>query len=398
MLWQLLGSVLLLLAAPVRAQVPAYFLTIKSAIPDELLHTIRQMPDVISVDSRPLFSIVSCRDKPSLRLQAMLVQAHLPYCTEPNAPVDIGPPQEVNLALRRRQEGATIDADAIAALLPWNLDRIDKLRNGQYSPAGDGAGVDVYVFDTGVKIEHLEFEGRASRFVAWKNEEPCVETAHGTWVASIVAGRVYGVAKQARIIDVKLPQGASCAFYAADAIQALSQLLHSGTPPYVVVMSWSTANTLAINYLCAQLKASGAILVAAAGNERSSLNPCSHSPASSGACLVVASIGQTDARSPWSNYGACVTMFAPGEAIIGAGLSGITALVVGDGTSASAPAVGGAAAIYLALGYNATEAILQQAERNAISDAHNTPNLLLNVGAFSNGNAGAAACQFSVFF
>jgi len=48
-------------------------------------------------------------------------------------------------------------------LVPWGLDRIDSESSldGEYSPSGDGSGVHVYVVDTGIRIDHDDFGGRA---------------------------------------------------------------------------------------------------------------------------------------------------------------------------------------------------------------------------------------------
>ena len=47
----------------------------------------------------------------------------------------------------------------------WGLDRIDQRNlplDNTYSPNGDGTGVTVYIFDTGIRTTHNEFGGRAS--------------------------------------------------------------------------------------------------------------------------------------------------------------------------------------------------------------------------------------------
>lgn len=67
-----------------------------------------------------------------------------------------------------------------------------------------GDGVDVYVVDTGINVEHVEFEGRAS----WGKTIPAdVDedgNGHGTHCAGTIASRKYGVAKKANVIAVKV--------------------------------------------------------------------------------------------------------------------------------------------------------------------------------------------------
>ena len=71
--------------------------------------------------------------------------------------------------------------------------------------ADGGDGVDVYVVDTGINIEHVEFEGRAS----WGKTIPANDVdddgnGHGTHCAGTIASRKYGVAKKANVIAVKV--------------------------------------------------------------------------------------------------------------------------------------------------------------------------------------------------
>lgn len=68
-----------------------------------------------------------------------------------------------------------------------------------------GEGVNVYVVDTGVYINHTEFEGRAF----WgktipKNDLDIDGNGHGTHCAGTIASRKYGVAKAATITAVKV--------------------------------------------------------------------------------------------------------------------------------------------------------------------------------------------------
>ncbi len=70
------------------------------------------------------------------------------------------------------------------------------------------------------------------------------------------------------------------------------------------------------------------------------------SPGGVAAALTVASSTSSDARTPISNYGACVDLFAPGHGVISIDTSG-NQVVTGGGSSISAPHVAGAAAMHL---------------------------------------------------
>ena len=68
-----------------------------------------------------------------------------------------------------------------------------------------GEGVDAYVIDTGVNVNHVEFEGRAK----WGktiplNDEDIDANGHGTHCAGTIASRKYGVAKKANLFAVKV--------------------------------------------------------------------------------------------------------------------------------------------------------------------------------------------------
>ena len=277
----------------------------------------------------------------------------------------------------------------------WNLDRLDEADyplDGAYQPIGTGAGIRIYVLDTGVNGNHNDFGGRVER--EFKLETPCTSDAtarhHGSWVASIAAGDTLGVARRATINDVKLPNGASCTFTICDVLQAMIWLL-GREPPFVVTMSFNTVNghSECIDSLVADLRAHGAFLVAAAGNSNDQNGACGISPARSSSALTVAAIRTTDTddvRSSFSNYGLCIWGFAPGSDINGASATSDSGTVNFDGTSASVPHVAGMAA-QLMTRFSLTTpdeidiALAERAVLNKVTNALGTPNRLVNLAA-----------------
>jgi subtilisin family serine protease len=92
----------------------------------------------------------------------------------------------------------------------WGIDRTDQAflpRNQSYVFNSTGAGVHVYVMDSGIKAAHREFGSRVGNgfnAVNTSSLDDCFSYHHGTAVASIIAGATYGIAKGATIHPVKV--------------------------------------------------------------------------------------------------------------------------------------------------------------------------------------------------
>jgi hypothetical protein len=91
----------------------------------------------------------------------------------------------------------------------WGLDRIDQtalpLDNTHTYPSA-ASNVHAYVVDTGIRISHQDFGGRASY---GKSFDPAAAIAddcdgHGTHVAGTLGGNQYGVAKGVQLVAVRV--------------------------------------------------------------------------------------------------------------------------------------------------------------------------------------------------
>ena len=94
--------------------------------------------------------------------------------------------------------------------------------------------------------------------------------------------------------------------------------------------------------------------------------------------MTVGSTTNTDARSSFSNFGACVDLFAPGSGITSAWNTSDTATNTISGTSMATPHVAGVAALYLAVNPSATPSAVQAAVVN-----NATPNKVTGAGSGS---------------
>ncbi|MEV0811051.1 S8 family serine peptidase [Micromonospora sp. NPDC050200] len=278
----------------------------------------------------------------------------------------------------------------------WGLDRIDQPAlplDSSYTYAGTaGRGVTAYIIDTGVRISHEDFGGRASYgYDAVDGDNIAADgNGHGTHVAGTVAGSSHGVAKEAKIVAVRVLDDAGNGTISG-VIAGVDWVTANAVKPAVANMSLSGGANTALDTAVRNSIASGITYAVAAGNENRDVTS---SPARVAEALTVGSTTDGDARSSFSNYGSAVDIFAPGSVIKSAWYTGDTATNTISGTSMASPHVAGAAALYLADNPTATPsqvagALTSSATTGVVTDpGTGSPNLLLNVSAFFSGPRG----------
>jgi subtilisin family serine protease len=115
--------------------------------------------------------------------------------------------------------------------------------------------------------------------------------------------------------------------------------------PAVANMSLGSAYSNTVNAAVAGAYNKGVTMIVAAGN--SNADACSYSPSSEATAITVGATANTDARASYSNFGACVDVFAPGTNITSAWHTGNTSTNTISGTSMASPHVAGVAVLAL---------------------------------------------------
>jgi subtilisin family serine protease len=249
--------------------------------------------------------------------------------------------------------------------ISWGLNRVDQsalpLSFGAHFTEGyTGKGVRVYMLDSGVNMDHLDFKGRLTCAADYINTPTsgCIpEDEHGTHTTGTSSGSMAGIARDATIYHLRVCGKDGCPGLGLSQAQTWvinneKAVRKSSTESAVLSFSIGGPKSTSSDSSAQAVSNAGIIMVVAAGNDNA--DACSYSPAAAGgkarsaySVITVGSTDKYDHRSSFSNYGKCVDIYAPGSDIVSAVPGSNQAWGVLSGTSMACPHVAGVVATLL---------------------------------------------------
>lgn len=249
-----------------------------------------------------------------------------------------------------------------AVTVPWGLDRINQPAlplDGKFDTAcypARGAGVTVYVVDSGIDVTHPEFGDRATGVVPPGAPYASAEDlyGHGSHVAGIVAGATTGVAPAAAVVGVRGADatGDASVVHLLSGMEYVTAVKARNRRDKIVMnLSFGGASPETRPWTVAASRAAdtGVIVVTSAGNRP--VDACRNDPARAAGILSVAALTRHDELAFFSARGTqCVAVGAPGVDVmsVDAARRNAGGLISMTGTSMAAPHVAGLAALILA--------------------------------------------------
>jgi len=198
-----------------------------------------------------------------------------------------------------------------------------------------------------------------------QDSDPMDDQLHGTHVAGIIGAMgnnrigVSGVCWQVTLMAIKAFDDHGNAS-SSDVIDAIHYAMANGAQ--IINASWGQKEkSLALQEAIQEAHDAGLVIIASAGNDHSGTLQY---PAAYSNVVAVASTGNRDQPSTFSNFGTFVSLAAPGELVLSTvPNAGYDVL---SGTSMSAPQVTGAAALVLALHPDFRNSDIEAILRNSV--------------------------------
>jgi hypothetical protein len=265
----------------------------------------------------------------------------------------------------------------------WGLDRIDSrplAYDNTYHWLSTGWGVRAYVIDTGIRASHPDIYGRVLTGYDFVDNDADADdcNGHGTSLAGIIGGKTHGVAKDVRMVPVRVLNCSGSGTYSG-VIAGIDWVTRNHVKPATAILALGGGANTAMDDAVKRSLAAGVSYSVAAGASASSA--CNYSPARVAGALTVGASNNSDYVASFTNTGPCLDLFAPGVSITTITYTGGTITL--SGTSFATAHVTGAAALYLEFHPTATaqqvhDAINAQATAGVLRNVPvGTPNRLL---------------------
>lgn len=166
---------------------------------------------------------------------------------------------------------------------------------------------------------YQEFEGRATWLQNFIDSNNADSTGHATHVAGTIGSKTYGVAKKTKLYSVKvLGQGGSgtlaSVIAGVDFVVSDSRTRSCPKGAFINMSLGLSGSSDTINAAVNRAVAANVFTAVAAGNDGSDVYY--YSPGNAADVCTVGASNATDTRPTWSNFGAKVEIFAPGEAVL----------------------------------------------------------------------------------
>ncbi len=223
---------------------------------------------------------------------------------------------------------------------------------------------ELYIMDTGINFSHDEFQYSDLEPVDFYtlpifNGNYRDDVGHGTAVASMAVGKNLGVARYAKVMNVKIGGKVNGETHAANLLEVgqaidaiIAEIAKDPLKSRVVNMSWGVARSAWLDSKVQSLLDAGASVITAAGNSGISVEDVS--PAGLDTVITVGAIDKFDIPAGFNNIspsdsglttstGLSLDLFAPGDNVMVADASVSNGYVVTSGTSLSSPLVAGVA-------------------------------------------------------
>ncbi len=225
------------------------------------------------------------------------------------------------------------------------------------------------VIDTGMDLTHPEFAGRIVPGYDFVNKDgdPTDDNGHGTHVAAIAAGAINnalgmaGMAGQVKIMPIKVLNATNVGWM-SDVAAGITFAVDNGARVINLSLA-ATTESLAVRDAITYAVSKGVVVIAAAGNDNSSV---ARYPAFYDTVIAVGATTYTNDRWTLSNYGPNLDVMAPGALVWSAARGGGFQFM--SGTSMAAPHTAGLAALLLSVNPNLTPAEIKSAMQKTATD------------------------------